>query len=487
MKPINFLTNIRALKPDEYEKYNVSEASMLETAKASLIPDSFDRYGNIDILPIIFSIAIVNKFNENDDAITPLEAAKLLDLFPHKPINIEHNKELIVGHLINASFSDWEPAFQEQNPLNFLDRTDPFYISGAGFIYKSIFPKLAQALVLASDSYEESYNAYAASWEIGFQKYDIAVGNGDTISETKIVTANDPSFTVLDAQLKANKGDGVNHDGEKVRRILRGEKTPLGVGLTENPAASVEGIYALASISNEKISQKPKPDVTNNETDTAMDEKQFQELKTLLTALASKEDVTDPAQEAFKKIENLLTEEGKDWKSKAEKGVEDLAETKANLTKVEGELAEAKEKIDEFQKDLEVRDSADKLNNRMATIASLFKLEDEEEAIVAKEVAALASDDDAFEAYLKKTKIVFAHRNIETLKEAEAAAKAAEEKAKKEEGKTEKKDEEEEVSIASQLKTLETKATPFLNNVGEDSDGKGLLDRLQKTGLVLED
>lgn len=484
MKPVNFTTQIRALKEDEYEKYHVSKASMLEIATAnSLLPESFTQYKNMDILPVLFSIAVVNKFNNNDDAISPLEAAKLLSSFPHKPINIEHKKELIVGHLIKASFSNQEPAFSEDDPLDYLDRTDPFFISGAGFIYRSIFPKLAEALVSASDENDESYNAYAASWEIGFNAFDIAVGDGDTIGETRIVTASDPDFEKLSSQLKANKGSGKTPDGQSVRRILRGEKTPLGVGLTENPAAKVEGIYALASINDEKISEKIETHVTNNEIDTAMDEKQFQELKTLLTALASREDVTDPAQEAFNKIEGLLAEKGKDWKASADKTEEALKETQATLKDVETKLSEAEQKISSFEEDIAVRDSADKLNDRMATIASEFSLEDAEEKIVAKEVAALSSDDSDFEKYLEKAKVVFAHRNTKVIEQARLDKEAADKEAAKNKEKPE-----EVSSIAAQLQTLETKAsTPFLNNVGEDADGKGLLERLQMSGLVLED
>jgi hypothetical protein len=215
-----------------------------------------------------------------------------------------------------------------------------------------------------------------------------------------------------------------------------------------------------------------------------MDEKQFNELKTLLTALASREDVTDPAREAFYKIESVLTEKGKDWKASAEKNTLELDETKATLEKVEAKLAKTEEAIATYQNDIAVRDSADKLNDRMDAIASEFSLEEAEEKIVAKEVAALSSDDKDFEAYLERAKVVFAHRNTQTIEQARLDAEAAKKEADEKEDKT---DDKEDTSIATQLKTLEAKASvPFLNNVGEDADGKGLLERLQESGLVLE-
>ena len=487
MNPAHFKTNIIAIPEKDYDKYNISKASMMQEAQASsLIPDSFQGYKNIDILPVLLSIAVVNKFNENDDAITPLSAAKMLPLFAHKPINIEHNKEMIVGHMVDASFADWEPSFSKNDTLDYLNRTDGFYIAGAGFIYKSIFPKLAEAISLASDPYEDTYNAYAGSWEVAFNNYDIAVGNGDSVSEIQVVTSDEPNFQALDSTLKANKGSGVGHDGLKVRRILRGDKVPVGLALTENPAANVTGIYALASISDEKISEKEKIDVTDNETNVAMDEKQFKEFKELLTSFAAKEDPTTPAQEIFEKLNVLLEEKGQDWKSKSDQNAEDLADAKANLAKVEKDLEDATSKIDQFQNDISVRDAADKLNDRMAAIASAFELEEAEEAIVAKEVSKLPADDKEFEEYLTKTKVIFAHRDKEAIankKKEEEEVKEAKEPKESVASKAEEKKEEE----INSLETLEAKASPFLNNVGEDAEGKSLMQRLQSTGLVLED
>jgi len=503
-------SNITAIKEEEYDKYHISKASMLKEAQASsLIPENFAPWDNIDIMPILMSIAIVNKFNDNDDAVPSMGAAKMLPKFPHKPINIEHQKNIIVGHLVRAGFAEYEPAFAVGDPLDYINRSDSFYISGLGFIYRSVFPELAEAIARASDPYDDTYNAYAASWEVAFSSYDVAVGDGELIQDTRIVTADDPQFQSLSAMLKFNGGSGKTHKGEKVRRVLRGEKIPVGLGLTENPAAAVEGIYALASISDEKISENKETDVTDNETNIAMDKEEFdkfkKEVSDMISSIASKDGSSDsPAQEVFEKLNTLFEEKGKDWKSQSDQHSEDMKNTQAALKQLEDQLKDAKDTINKFQDDISVRDAADKLNTRMATIASQFALEEAEEAIVAKEVQGLPADDEAFASYLEKVKVVFAHRNKEAIAAAKAEAEAnkgegeenKDDKSKEGETKTAtkaskndegKEDKEDSPDMAKQLATLDAQASPLLNNIGEDAEGLTLFQRFQQNGLALED
>lgn len=475
--PINFnlTNNFKILNDDECKEFNISKASMLAKAQSLLSNINHD----IDILPTIFSIAKVNVFNKNDDAITPLDAAKLLRHFVHKPINVEHETTTIVGHITNASFSDYEPAFHESDPFDFLNRTDAFYICGAGIIYKSAFPRLANALIEASEYDEPSY---AASWELLFDYYDISYGNGETISECKIITANDPEFNSLSSHLKFNGGTGMDKNGQKVRRILRGSKTPLGVGLTENPAADVRGIYTLASImSDEKISETEKTDVTDNK--IAMD-KELQEELNSIKELISKASVKDDgdgkqaltaAEQIFNRVSDMLKSQS-DWKPKAETAEAELQTAKDQLASLAQELKEAKDSISQFQKDIQVRDAAAKFNDRMDSLASIYEFNDDEEKIVAQDVKALSDDDEAFQTYLDKAKVVFAHRNKEFI--------AEQNKGKEDD----KEDEEEKGGKPTELETLESKAsTLFLNNNGGTSDRhQNLFDRVRKNGLVLE-
>jgi hypothetical protein len=181
-----------------------------------------------------------------------------------------------------------------------------------------------------------------------------------------------------------------------------------------------------------------------------------------------------------------------------------MKNTQAALKQLEDQLKDAKDTINKFQDDISVRDAADKLNTRMATIASQFALEEAEEAIVAKEVQGLPADDEAFASYLEKVKVVFAHRNKEAIAAAKAEAEAnkgegeenKDDKSKEGETKTAtkaskndegKEDKEDSPDMAKQLATLDAQASPLLNNIGEDAEGLTLFQRFQQNGLALEE
>ena len=145
-----FEGTIKIMSENDFGKFGISKGSVMESAK-SLMPESFDAKKNIDVLPVIFNLAVVNKFNANGDGIDTQTAIEAVKRFANKPINIEHKKNKIVGHILNASLSDQEPDFKDNDIQSFAGRTDPFYITAAGLIYKHVYPELANALMQASD------------------------------------------------------------------------------------------------------------------------------------------------------------------------------------------------------------------------------------------------------------------------------------------------------------------------------------------------
>jgi hypothetical protein len=121
----SFDCNIRALKKSDYDKFGVSEGSIAEAAK-SLLPEGFDPKENIDVLPVVFNLAVVNEFNKNGDGIDAETAVAAVKRFINKPINIEHKKHKIVGHMINASFSVEEDDFKDNDVQSYSTKKSLF-------------------------------------------------------------------------------------------------------------------------------------------------------------------------------------------------------------------------------------------------------------------------------------------------------------------------------------------------------------------------
>ena len=100
-----FLQPIIASADIDQDNLQISQAS-LDSLK-TLMPESIDLDKNIDLVGVAFNAAVVNKFNRNHDGIGTDTALAVKDYFVHKPTNIEHKKQRIVGHIVSAAFSSY--------------------------------------------------------------------------------------------------------------------------------------------------------------------------------------------------------------------------------------------------------------------------------------------------------------------------------------------------------------------------------------------
>ena len=280
----NFDCNIKALHKEDFDKFGVSEGSIAEAAK-SLIPEDFDPSDNIDVLPVVFNLAVVNEFNKNGDGIDSATAVDAVKRFINKPINIEHKKQKIVGHIINASFSEEEFDFKDYDVTSYADKTKPYYINAAGLIYRNIFPDLAKAIEEASEEGSSEYQSVSTSWELAFKNYKVVYGS-DRLDECQVAEGKDAEE--LKQYVKGFGGKGKDENGTPVHRLIHGETYPLGAALTYNPAARVKGVYLMEDKNgitdikkSEKISLNAENNVKTNKFDIFdMDTEQFEQLMT---------------------------------------------------------------------------------------------------------------------------------------------------------------------------------------------------------------
>ena len=502
---------VRAIDSSDYEKMGVSKAAFMSQA-SSLFPKEVDVSESFDLLPVVFNLGVVNKFNANGDGIDTVRAAQIIKRFIHKPLNIEHYKPDIVGHIVNASFTDKEPDYLENSVEDFLDREDPFFISVAAVIYKHVYPDLSKAIMKASNPEDPSYQAYSSSWEIAFSKYKVCVGS-KLLSECDVYEEGTAEYEKYDKELKSSGGKGGNKS-EPVSRLFDGKIIPVGAALTENPAAEVKGVYSLVDLinkedqektsnSNKKSSQNEETPVNDkNDNSDIMTEEQFNELKKHIEDQIGSFDINEStASTVGEKFATVLEDAAKDWKSSSEAAKEREEDYKKEMEDLKKQLASATESLVALKSDLEMRKAAEKYNGRMEAMASVFELNEEVEAIVAKQIKDIETDED-FESYLTEAKILFADKTKEAIAAVEAAEKAEkkndeieESKASEEEGEGEEAEGEAEEAEAEgeeekegedEIETSESSDSCVTNNNGDDSTEENLFDRLKKAGLQLE-
>jgi hypothetical protein len=173
--------------------------------------------------------------------------------FKNKPINVEHNRDRVIGTLLTAGFSEFgtdKPLTEEE----IKGTKNPFNVTLGGVIWKVVNPSMADFIEDSADPTSENYMKVSASWELGFTDYNIVkLPEGEkNITNGNFITDQD-EVDELSSSLKSFGGDGKSEDGSMIYRQVVNEIIPLGVGLTENPAAEVAGV-SIAQEEKEELS-----------------------------------------------------------------------------------------------------------------------------------------------------------------------------------------------------------------------------------------
>jgi hypothetical protein len=417
---------------------DISEAS-IENLK-SLIPSSVDLDKNIDLMGVAFNAAVVNEFNKNGDGMSTKTAIDSVQQFVHKPTNIEHDKKKIVGHIVNAGFSDYSDSTilvnvdeNEQNPFN---------IALGAVVYKTVDKEFFETLRRSTDPKSKTHQTVSASWEVGFSEYKIAVGSKN-LKEAEIIS--DPKQIMeMKGMLRAFGGKGVTDDGTPVYRLIVGDVYPLGIGFTMKPAANVKGIVSkefeqeeeennseksqatqLKKISD-KISQNLKNTVNNTK---IMDlESLLSEIKASLTEKKFSEEAIAGMTATFAEAIKQKDEEYQASLEAAEQEKAEIASAKdelqASVESIKEELASAQERIAEFEAAKTAEEAVARFNARMEEIDSLYDLEESDAAFITDKIKGLDATEESFASFKSELEVFWASKNKEAKAKFEAEVQA---------------------------------------------------------------
>lgn len=394
----------------------------------SLLP-YIDYEKNPDIMGVSFHGAVVNQFNKNDDGISTQAALALASRFLNKPTNIEHNETEIVGHIVSYGFTDMETG-EELYEYELQNKEDPFYMTFGAVVYKSIYPELASLL-------QQKSSPIKASWEIGFNQFDVGVGEHANIANVNII--REPTQVEgMRKYLAAYKGNGRTEDGERVRRIIKGEIYGLAMGFTTNPAAKVPSAHAdknsktitVYRKNKEKFSQSSIINVKSNKMNPEL-KQVLDELRNLLPQSEDSEKTVASISQALRDgIQNANTE----WLEKlnAEKKAKEEAQNKltnfeSTLAEIQGKLEDAEKRISEFEAAEAAARAVESFNSRMEEVSNEYELDDDDSKYLAGKLKTITTDE-AFASFKDELSVLWKHKSVSSK---EAREKAFDEQVQK--------------------------------------------------------
>ena len=430
---------IKPVVSEDKDKY-LSLASIANLKK--FLPD-VDTSKNIDLLPIAFDACVVNRVNKNGDVINSATAAEMVKNFINKPINIEHDRSRVVGCILTANFSKFGNN-ESLAELDVKDMKEPFYITLGGVMWKIINPQLANLIEESNDPSSENYMKVSASWELGFSDYDLVLldNNNKNLEDAKFIT-DEGQKDKLSKNLKALGGTGKIDNNTYIYRQVIGDVIPLGIGLTSNPAADVQGV---ATKDNDKIAiidVKLKEDesesssinennISQNDEITVNQEgvinriimkiENINQITDELLKQVKASSVTDFIQEELKKASEVFVAE-KNEKDLAIKATNEKYEALSTESeKIKEELERVKAALIKFEEEKVAKANEEAFNLRMASFDEEFDLSDEDRQVLATDIKDL--NEESFAAYKNKMAVLMKEKN-------KAAKKAKEEEMKK--------------------------------------------------------
>lgn len=324
--------------------------------------------------------------NLNDEVFLREEVYKVYNTPNHKPFNIEHNEEDIIGHIVKSDLL----GFNNQSISSDELPVDDFHVICNGVIYTSWRDTLKKR-TMAGLIEEIKNDEWKVSMEALFDDFDYGVLLSDG---RQLIIPRTEKTSFLTSQLRVFGGSG-EYEGRPIRRVLR-DITFKGVGLTRKPANPYSIIFSknksnLSKCENVLASINEIMEITMSEQRIKELEESVSNYKSEIESL--KAQITDNTKQEVVD----LTKQLEDQKTL----VASIQDELTQLTKERDELLKAKSElqasVDAVNKVVEDMKQAEKTRVRLEKLVNAGLNQEDAEA----KASTLASvSDDVFDAFV---------------------------------------------------------------------------------------
>ena len=414
-----FSSNIKPVVSEEKDKY-LALASAIEVAQ--FIPEVDEK--QVDLLPIAFNAFVANRVNKNGDVVDTDTAMAFYKDFKNKPINIEHNRDRVIGTILTAGFSEFgtdKPLTEEE----VKEVKGPFNVTLGGVVWKVVNQRIADVIEESADPSSEDYMKISASWELGFKDYNLVLLEGsDKNIENGLIVDDEEDIASMEKDLKALGGEGKTKDGMSVYRKVVGEVVPLGIGLTETPAADVKGVSTKTNAEQpqkektfaqvDKNSQEAeKTVIIQNEDKTIMKIESIKDITNDSLKELSASAVSDFIESELKEASERFSAEKEKVEASLKEAQEKIASVTTDYDGIKTELESVTEKLGALETEKANKEAEELFSQRMASLDEKYALEAEDREVLATQIKDL--DVEGWDAFAKNIDILLRDKSREVL------------------------------------------------------------------------
>lgn len=315
------------------------------------IKDQFISLASLDDADLYYvqSILVSSSWNKNDDIFDKLEVWRARRTPEDKPTNLEHDENLIIGH-ITANWPIDENGNRIDENIDINNIPDKFHILTGSVIYRAFTDPTLKERAENLIAEIENGTKYV-SMECYFDGFDYGLIHKNT-GEYKILQRNNIT-AYLTKYLRSYGGAG-EHDNYKIGRVLR-NITFSGKGFVDKPANPDSIIFTkenISSLFNKKNDDLSKSGVILNQSTSTVEniimseilEKQVAELGTKIDTVSSA--CAETVKEAYS-MASELKDANQNLSSTLQAKEEELATLQAAKKLQEEETEKMKASFDE--------------------------------------------------------------------------------------------------------------------------------------------
>ena len=391
---------------------------------------------NKEVKPYITYLQFVSftigHINDNDCLIIPQEGLASYKTIPETPVNIEHNRDEVVGFALKSFLSPLKnnKLLTEEQAAEILDSNGKVNAGVVASIWQINNPELDSLLHENFNPNSRFFESVKASFEYLFDDYDFFLfEDGSDWPDGEIVSGDpdkNPDFKAMTASLLYKKGTG--YWGKQRIAIVPKDGFVCANALTFNPANQYSDVLArkdgeeteVIAPSQENAKIEPRESVNSNTTGVIMDKTKEiivapavtpatpavvavvpvveapQEKVVAAIPLTVDKDVADKLQSALDKKISEMTE--KDGKIQELTASITTLQTQFNDAKTAAEKAqkahdEAIEKLNTLETARAASEQKAKLDSRMDTLSKVVTVDDANRELLTAEASSLSDDD----------------------------------------------------------------------------------------------
>lgn len=207
--------------------------------------DVFPKENQDDLLYIGLVSYSIGAVNKNGCIITPEEGLSTYKTLVSKPLNLEHEKNDIIGFCTSAFLTNIKnnKILSEDEASTILDNNGIVNVAGVFVCWKINSPDVAEIIEENFDENSEYFNKIKASFEFYFNDFDFFLyEGGNSFSDGELISSDDENAEEMYNALIINGGSG-RYNGKKIAIAPKGGLCG-GTAITFNPANIYSDTFA---------------------------------------------------------------------------------------------------------------------------------------------------------------------------------------------------------------------------------------------------